>query len=238
MWTIGICDDEQDMRTQLKDALLRFSGEVNEPLEFICYRSAEELTQEISPKVDILLLDIRMGKLSGMEAARRLRDKGFQLPIIFITTMAQYAIEGYSVHAFSFLKKPIQYQQLKLVLCDAIRVLRRGRGDSIQLTWNGQTMHVQTQDILYLEAYGHRVDMHMVNGEVLPCSPSLSELEEMLGPFGFYRAHKSYLINFEYLQKVELTELVFANGLTLPLSKHRRKDLRIAFANYCGGKML
>ena len=76
-----------------------------------------------------MLLDIHMKTLSGMNAARALRQKGNEVPIVFISSMPEFALEGYEVHAFGFLKKPLHYRQLAWQLDDLLAMLKKQRGD-------------------------------------------------------------------------------------------------------------
>ncbi len=113
MLKLIICDDEPVIYETIRNMLGRFSKECGISLDVSTCASGEELLGAVTPDVDILLLDIRMGELSGMNAARKIREKNSDICIIFVTTMTQYALEGYKVHAFGFLKKPLTYAHLK-----------------------------------------------------------------------------------------------------------------------------
>ena len=114
MWKTIICDDEQEMRSAVRANLERFSEETGERFSVTELTSGEALLFNLTEDTDIIFLDIKMNGITGMDAARKLREKNSRVCIVFITTMTQYALEGYEVHAFGFLKKPVSYAQFRL----------------------------------------------------------------------------------------------------------------------------
>lgn len=110
---IAICDDEKTIRDQLSLHLNQIQEESGDDYHLFYYSSAEELLANMPADLDVILLDIAMGDMTGMECAKNLRAKGYDVNIIFITSMTEYALEGYDVHAFAFLPKPIVYTELK-----------------------------------------------------------------------------------------------------------------------------
>ena len=123
MWKVMICDDEPEMCAQIRQSLARFTQECGAQFSIRECHSGEALLCRLEADTDLVFLDIRMEGLSGMEAARRLRKENRDVCLIFITTMTQYALEGYQVHAYGFLKKPLLYAQFRLLMLDALRSL-------------------------------------------------------------------------------------------------------------------
>lgn len=233
MRNIVICDDDSALCGCLNQYAQRMSDERGERWTIRIFHSGEELLAAWSDDTDILLLDIQMGAVSGMEAARVLREKNQRVCIIFITSMTQYAVEGYEVHAFGFLKKPVGYERFRHVMEEALHVAA-GREDLVfSLRWGTAIKMVSARDILYIEARGHEIRVVTEEGTLLS-SASLAEFEAKLQGKGFFRCHKGYLVHFSFIKQILHTSITMANGEQLPLSKHRRREFMEHFAAYAG----
>ena len=115
MFRIAICDDEKSCRDVLHRTLIRYAQEKAEEFEILLFESADRLLVEYPRDLDLLFLDIAMDGVDGMAAAREIRKHDTQVCIIFITTMVQYAIDGYAVKACGFIRKPVSEAELKQI---------------------------------------------------------------------------------------------------------------------------
>ncbi len=234
MWKILVCDDEQACRESVLEMLKSYEKESGTSLKITVCQSGEELMRKFSPDLDLLLLDIQMKTLSGMNAARAIRQNGSDVQIIFITAMSEYAIEGYEVHAFGFLKKPVHYRQLAWQLDDVFSMLQKKRGIGIVVQDGNTIRSYKSGEISWIEALGHDVYIHLSDGSSQRCSTPLSKLEEQLKGAGFFRIHKSYLVNMHALRSINQATVTMTDGTELALSKHRKQDLIYAFAESRG----
>lgn len=197
------------------------------------FTSAEALLETEEP-FDILLLDIQMGEISGMDAAHILRSRGRYFCLMFLTSMVQYAIEGYDVHAFAFLAKPIAPGVLEEKLAGAIADICARRGKALILHTGADIVSVNSRDIIYMDVLDHATRVVLHSG-VVNCSVPLERLLQQLPAGEFFRCHKSYVVNLGAIKVLGKTELTMDNGDTVPLSKHRRAQLLSAFARFTGG---
>ena len=236
MWKIIICDDEPDMCAHLQDLLDRFSEECGIRFQTKECHSGKELLNSLTFDTDIVLLDIKMEPMSGMQAARAIREKNHDVCIIFITTMTQYAMEGYSVHAFGFIKKPVRYAQFRLQMFDSVRLLKSRAGETVVLKSGGQTYNPDIRTIQYFEIFGHEIHVVLDDGG-FTCYGTLTDIEQELCGKHFHRCHKSYLINLRYVSRILSNEVILKDGKRIPVSKYRRKGLLDSFANYMGGHL-
>ena len=234
MWKVLVCDDEKACRDSVLEMLKSYEKESGETLDVTICKSGEELMQRFSPSFDLLLLDIQMKTLSGMNAARAIRQNGSDVQIIFITAMSEYAIEGYEVHAFGFLKKPVHYRQLAWQLEDVFTMLKKKRGVSVMVQDGSVIKAYRSDEISWIEVLGHDVFLHLKDGSKQRCSTPLAKLEETLSASGFFRIHKSYLVSMQELRSINQTTVSMQDGSELPLSKHRKQDLIYAFAEFKG----
>lgn len=236
MRRLVICDDELIIQQQLCQFLERMQTECNEIFDILCFSSGEELLKKMPRDTQILLLDIKMGDLSGMDTARKLREKNKELCIIFITNMTQYALEGYDVHAFGFIKKPIQYEILCRKVQEALQAINSSFGMSLALKDMNQTDIYNTNDILYFEVYGRIVNV-VTSIESKEYVVPLKKIENQLAGLGYYRCHKSFLVNCRHVKKISTSTLVMSDDREIALSKYRRNDFLKEFGRYVRGSI-
>ena len=229
-YNVTICDDEQNICRQLEEFLLEYQKEKPFSFDINIINSAEEYMAK-NPQTDILLLDIQMGELDGLSLARKLRAENSSCIIIFITSMTQFAIEGYEVHAFGFLPKPISKAMLEMYLNEATSTLTRKNGLRMEFFFNTDHRVVYSKDILYFESYGHRINVHATE-EVFPCILSLSKIEEDLSEMFFFRCHSSFLVNLKYIKKIGADNIELTNKESVMLSRRKRKLLMESYLKY------
>lgn len=224
MWKVIICEQDVQVCARLGNGLRRFGEDVHEQLDIVYFDSAEALLTDPHPDADVVMLDARLPDASGFDVARTLRRRGFG-PLLFIITDEQpYSLEGFAVHAFGYIDKPVDQNQLRSQLDDALITLRRGRDTQILLRRSTNTDLLDSEEILFVEALGHTITATLKDGTQRRSAKPLAELEKQLCPRGFFRCHKSYLINLNHLRSIAQERLTLAGGHVVPLSKHRRRE--------------
>lgn len=199
------------------------------------FDSATSLLKNYRADFDILFLDISMQGLNGMEAAREIRRQDERVCIIFVTSMQQYAIQGYGVRAFGFITKPMNYQELSMELDCALRSIdtARLRDTSVTLRNGTQMDRLIISEILYCEVHNHTVEVHLYDS-VRTYRYSMKELELMLERYGFFRPHSAYLVNHAAIAQVLGTRLILKNGAELPIAQQKRKAFLAQLTQYLG----
>ena len=235
MVQIAVCDDEHSVRKQIRSMLEQYAEETGRSFQITEYPSANELIQDYRAQFDLLFLDISMTGIDGMAAAREIRRLDPVVCLIFVTSMMQYAVEGYAVQAFGFVLKPLQYAKFSFTLEKAIHHLdaRRMAEKTVLLHSHGQTERLTVSDILYCEVTNHSVTVHLHSG---PRSYriQMKEIEELLAPYGFFRPHGSYLVNHQAIERIGTNSLLLKNGETIPLAQHKRKAFMAQLTSYLG----
>ena len=235
MIRIAVCDDERPVRNSIIKALERYRSETDTEMEIMEFSSADALLTSYPADVDLILLDIYMPGIDGMDAARSIREFDQEVCIIFITTMYQRAIEGYKVRAFGFIRKPVSYEEFSHEIGDAVRNILRSREKDHYLTIrsSGKTYRVPVSKISYCEVRGHYVSL-CISGEIREYRCPIRDLEEQLGEYGFFRCHASFLVSAEAIQEIGQTEILLKDGNVVPISQRRRKAFLSALSLYLG----
>ena len=214
---IGICDDEKEIREMLRDKVQSLYPKA----DILLYASGEELLAGKLP--DVLLLDIQMQGKSGIETAKELRLIDEHLIIIFVTALEDYVFQAFDVDALHYLVKPFSEEKFSEVLRKAARQFadRKNRESgytkkerpNLLITTGGKHIMVNFEDIVYAEVFDRKVMIHTMN-EDIEYYGKLKELEEKAGD-DFYRPHRAYLVNFNFIRKYDATTIYLEKGQAL-----------------------
>lgn len=220
MYRIAIVEDQAVDAHRLETALDRFAAEKQVALEHTWVHNAVDFLEEYRHQFDLIFMDIRMPDLDGMTAARKLREIDHTVVLTFLTSLAQYAVEGYTVDATDFILKPITYAALELKLP---RMLARCRVEEseIVIQSEGKTLKLRPAEVLYAEIYDHHIQV-MTGSGVVRAYGTLKEMESAL-PKGFFRVNNSTIINLRYVTTVDASDAT-VNSRAFPISRGRRKE--------------
>lgn len=233
---IAIVEDIERERRLLSDYLTRYfrENEEGEDFKIAEFDNAVEFLTKYNTKFDIIFLDIQMPHLNGMDAAGKLREIDKDVPIIFTTSMAQFAVKGYDVNAVGFIVKPISYYDFLLRMKKAMRVARARVGCSIALATKESVFRVSSNDIYYLEVRGHTLSYHLQN-EIISVYGSMKEAEEKLSKNDFMRCNSCYLVNPKAIAQVKGYMITLLNGEEIPISHPKKKAFMLKLNNWLGG---
>lgn len=235
MFRVAIVEDEADAARQLQENLQRFGRENAIPVQVDLFSDGAKLVGEYRHAWDLLLMDIDMPVMNGLETARTIRETDPDVLIIFITNLAQYAIQGYEVDALDYILKPVNYFALAMKMKRALRVLRASDGGALMLRRNGDLLRMPLSRIYYVESFNHSLKYHTADGELATTgSQTLASLEKELVPQGFMRCHNCYLVNLRYVDGIR-GNVLSVMGEELPISRNRRHDVMNAMLDYAKG---
>lgn len=227
---IAICDDNPADIVYVAGLIDEWKKQSGIMAEVISFPTAEALlfVWEEHRDMDILLLDIEMGKLSGLELARQLRQLGAGMQIIFITGYMDYIAQGYDVEALHYLLKPVSGERLGQVLNRAMERIKT-RERMLQFTLQDGVVRLSVYEIRYLEVMRNYTTIHAA--EDYSVKRSLSDLKGELDE-GFYQIHRSFIVNLRFVRRVTRTEVVLKDGTALPLSRRHYEGVNRALIAY------
>lgn len=237
MLKILALEDEKPQQERLTQFLARYQREHPDfQYTLALYDRGVQLLTDYRRDADLVFLDIRVPDTLGIDVARELRAQDENVMIVFVTSLTQYAIDGYSVGAFDYILKPIQYPSFAAKLDRVKRTLsHRESGITLDLRTKEGGRRVSADSVTYLESAAHDIFVH-AGGEVIKLWGTLGKFEEELKDAHFVRCNTSYLVNLKYVQAVKKEEVI-VNGESLPLSRSRRKEFLDELARYKGGSL-
>ena len=215
---IAICDDEQNQIEYLSGVVSAWTSKNRHVTEIRTYSSAKSFLFDYSEEkdFDILLLDIEMPEMNGVELAKTVRRENSTIQIIFITGYYEYFSDGFDVSALHYLIKPADERKLLPVLDRAVGNLTY-RQRSVLLTSSDGDVKVSLADIYYVESQNVHVAVHTVSG-VYRSRISLSKFVEQLDET-FIKVHRSYIVGLKYVKKISRTDITMLNGDLVPISR-------------------
>ncbi len=231
---VAIIDDEKEIRDSLSEYMRRFAVDSGVKLEISTFPSGDALLADYRMVWDILMFDIDMPGTNGMDTAKQIRNKDKDVTILFITNVAQYAIDGYGIDAVDYILKPINYYEFSMKFHRAVAKAAQSREHAIMLDTVEGTRRIRINKVEYVEVLGHYIYVHTQNRE-FKARGNMKEWEEELKCFGFSRVHKSYLVNMAMVEAIQGKELTVGSH-TVPLSRNYRDSFMQDYMKYYRGE--
>lgn len=234
MINVAVCDDEPAEIAYITNLITKWSKAQSVYVRITDFESAESFmfAYENEKSIDIMLLDIQMKNMNGIELARKIRCDNDNIQIIFITGYPDFIADGYDVSALHYLMKPVNEDKLFAVLDKAVERLKKAEQTLLINTTNG-TERVLIDEIMFIEAFAHYVSIK-TKKTTFETRANIGEIEKSLGN-AFVRCHRSYIVGLNYINRVTKTEIVLDNGNLIPLSRRLYAEINRAFINFYRG---
>lgn len=217
-YKISVVDDNQSDVEYIMSLVKRWAVENGHALSLSHFPSAEAFLfhHEGGQGFDVLLLDIEMGEMNGVELAKKVRQADETVQVVFITGFPDFIAEGYEVSALHYLMKPVSEEKLHSVLDKAVANLAKAE-KRLRVIHDRQTDLVPLSRILYVEAQKQYVLVHTAN-EVYRMKATLAETEKALDEY-FFKCQRSFLINLRHVARIKTDSVVLKNGEEVPISR-------------------
>ena len=222
MLSIAVCDDEVIECCNMAKRIKEIMEEMKMPCIIRQFQSGGELLQTLE-SFDVVFLDIIMRELDGMKTAQIFRERASDKILIFVSSSREYVFEAYDVEAFQYLLKPVDDRKLKSVLQKAVLKTESRLQEFIIVSRERQKKKLFLDDIYYFEIKGRMVDAHGPEG-IFTYYEQMGKLENKLQDKGFFRCHKSYLVNLKYVDRYNRQEVILENGEKIVIAKRRNEQ--------------
>lgn len=230
---IAVCDDNIDELSRISSLLEEYCHECDSSVTYEVFHSAMELIEAMRiRRFDLLLLDILMPGITGMDAAKEIRRSDSEIPIIFLTSSREFAVESYRVGAMDYIMKParkdeifpsINKQLARFTQKDAYLTLKTGNG-IIKLPFS---------QIVYVEVINRNIQFILANGEVREAYGYLADYEgDLLSDPHFYKPHRSYIVNLRQVTGLNKNGFTTVLGQTVPVARDAFSKVKAAYMKY------
>ena len=238
MIRIAICDDSSAFLHQAKFLIEHWDAPAARSIVTELFEDADALLSAHSQKpFDIILLDIVMPLLNGIDAAKELREKDKTVKIIFLTTTTEFAIDSYAVKASNYLLKPVNPDTLFACLDELICDLQ-SIGKSIVVKGTDATHRIVLSDIEYVEAQlKHTVFFLKEKQKIESAEPFYTYENILVLDDGFFKCHRSYIVNIHNIDKFSHTQIVTHSGFCIPISRSCQKNFDDSYFRVFFGKV-
>lgn len=223
---IAIVDDQEIWR-ECVEALIKkhYGDKIPQIDQYDCGESFYD--QE---EYDVVFMDIEMKEMDGFETVKRYQQNNSDTLIVFLTTHTELSRRGYMVNAFRYIDKEHVVEELEEAL-SAIDELPKKDHVVIFHVVNMAEMHIRTKDILFIETDKRNIIVHTVERD-FRSNKGIEELEAQLKDYGFFRCHKSYLVNLERVRKIDKFYAHFVDGKKAMISTRKYSEMKEQFFAY------
>ncbi len=235
MYRTLVVEDEAAEAKRLTDLLARYGRAHKTEFKVTWHSSAMEMLSD-KGRYDLCLLDIQMPGINGMEAAGLLRTYDEEIPIIFVTNLAKYAVKGYEVGATGFIVKPVTYGNLQLSLDRALRAVEKNAGRTLTVPTEDGVRVVPLRQVGWIEVMKHRLTYHIEGEKPLSARGSLVQVEEELADAPMVRISKSCLVNMDQISVMRSQEMQMSDGEVLRISRTHKRAVTEKVTDYLGGR--
>lgn len=235
MLRIAVVEDEQDCSEQIQGFLRQYGEEYGKQMKVSVFRDGSEILEEYQPVYDIILMDIEMPNMNGMDTAEEIRRRDTDVVLVFITNMAQYAIRGYAVDALDFVLKPVNYYTFSMKLTRAIGRVKKREGGHVLLALPGGPKRLDTRQIYFVEIQDRMLHYHTDEGEFV-LRGTMQSAEKELSEYHFVRCNYWYLVNLRHVSEVR-RDTAYVAGYELAVSRRNKAAFMNALTAYVGGNI-
>ncbi len=232
MYQIAVCDDEPDICDMVSKAIRAWDQNV----KVECFPSGEALIASYG-SFDAIFLDIDMKGMNGIETGKRIREVDCETKIIYLTSYRDYVAGAFEVHAFQYLLKPVSPMQLRQILDELFRYVKKAdKMKILDFHTSEGLVCLDTAEIYYFEFINRKIKMVTHQG-IYWMTGKISTIYSRTKVFGFSMPHKSFVVNFLHVKNVNGFDIYLDNGDKIPLSQKKQKEWKQELAIYLSERL-
>ena len=231
---IAVCDDDEQELTHLMELITEYQLRRGVSNDCVFFNNSTEFLCDIKGgEYDLILLDVLMPEISGIQVAQELRQLDKNVKFIFISSSPEFAVESYSVGAYYYLLKPVDASSLFPLLDKVGGELFIQEEQGFVLKDRKGVVMISFEGLEYVEVINKTVSFHMADGVIREVTAALTDVEEkLLSRSEFIKPHRSYLVNLKYVQSVGVSSIVTKNEHSVPVSRRRRNQIQDAYVHF------
>lgn len=233
---IAVCDDERQWIDTICPILEDWAKKHNIFLTLYRFTNGDDLIDAHQNEcMDLIILDVIMPLLNGIDTAKELRNADSDVPIIFLTSSREFAVDSYDVKAFHYLIKPVDTEKLLLILDNFLKTFILPKSTFTAHTAGG-FYRIAFDDVEYLEAQNKQVVVHLSGNKAVEIRELFSKCAEVFSlENGFCRSHRSYIVNLSNIEQFSRTELITSSHISIPISRNRYAAFKEAYFQHMFG---
>lgn len=232
MWNIAIIEDEEAMSNQLVSYFAKFGKDYNESFSFAIFNNAETFLKNYKKEYSVVLMDINLPGMNGMECVKKLREIDDTVLVVFVTNLSQFAVDGYEVKAFDFIVKPISYYNFSLKLKRALSHLSSLNNYELIISTKDKKYFININQLIYIEIRNHTIIYHLANEEIKG-SGTLKSLYTNLKKHHFAFCNQCYLVNLAFVKGID-DGFLLINNEKIRIASSRKKSFMQELTAYIG----
>lgn len=239
MIRIVLCEDERYMHKQIREYCDLYESKHNVQIDLLTFENGESFLDTYNPfkNIDVIILDIKMKSINGIEVAKKIREIDNRVCLFFLTSLSGYALEGYKVQASNYLKKPLEYDVFDVELTKSLATIADDDRKNIVIKTDEGIHKIYFREILFIETWNRNTLIHTSkDGDILSYK-KMKAYEEILDQ-RFFRCHAAYIVNLSFVKSVKNSMITLRNyNDEIPIALKRKKHFMEALTNYFSSQL-
>ena len=229
MLSICLCDDDTNILNYYTNRISELLEKNHYAFRIETFKSGESLVFELEDnpnRFNIIVIDIIMKNINGIETAKILRKYGYNGVIIFLTSSKDFALDSFSVEPLNYILKGESGERFSKIFLKAANEVYRISNKRIIISCKPQNKIINLDTITYMESLNKKVVLHKISGELEEVSCIFKDIYEKIKEYGFIRCHKSYIVNIKYVQGFNKLECRLMKNVIIPIGRKYSKEFR------------
>lgn len=250
MYNILICDDVQTDADRLKNIIMK-NRDCPQDTEIVTCGSGENVLSLNIEKFDLLILDIQLEDMNGNEVGRIVRERTQDILIVFVSAVENPNVDSFLAQPYRYIMKHFHDEKISQIISETLNeMVYRRKKTYLDLGSNGKVIRVEVEDILYVVIKGRHTEAvisargwsRLFSGRdtedvhTISCRETLKDVYEKLKDSNFVYAHHSYIVNLQYVIKIQSNRILLEDGTELNLARSKREEFHRRLAQYVGYK--
>ena len=221
-----LCDDDELQLDEIAGFIRQWADTNKINVEISQFTSGKAVLEQFQPqRNDIVICDIMMPDMDGLTLANSLRSLRPDFHIIFMSSSKDFALQAYDAHPYGYLVKPCSYEAFSGLLGN---LMQKVRMHTLSVYSGHETYKLPITDISFVEATNRQTVFNMKDGRSIATRDTLASIQDMLLKYpAFFKPHRSYIINLQYVEHFNSKEISMKNSACLiPIARGLDKEFK------------